>query len=264
MANPSAWQCKPLDSRLTAYLDGELDDQESRALKAHLVSCARCSSDLEQQRTARQALRNAAPLIQPPPGAYERVQASLRQAKLPPTRRRSALVAGGLAALFALIALLSISWLNNRLPSSALRQVVAAHEHETNSSAPVSLVSSDPEQISNWTRTQLRASIDVPALDAAGYRLLGARTEPSISRQALSLVYEGTDGRLTCTILPGDIPLQSRLALPGSSSVFTGRVDGVSIAGWADRDATYIMAADAPIPSVARLARLASRTSSDR
>lgn len=50
MINP---ECRPVRPLISAYFDGETDDQETRTVRQHLARCADCQSDLEAYRRIR-------------------------------------------------------------------------------------------------------------------------------------------------------------------------------------------------------------------
>lgn len=57
--------CEWVESRITAYVDGLLEDEERRLLVAHLAACRRCALRSEQHRQLRASLR-ALPQRRPP------------------------------------------------------------------------------------------------------------------------------------------------------------------------------------------------------
>lgn len=64
-------------SRLPAYLDGELNETDREAVKAHLASCASCAEELRRFAAADAALRSL-PVPEPPPFFAARVTAAAR------------------------------------------------------------------------------------------------------------------------------------------------------------------------------------------
>lgn len=69
---------------LAAYVDGELDAADRRAVQAHLRSCERCRGEVEMARVARDALTSL-PEVPAPEGTAFRV---LREARRPPATGR--------------------------------------------------------------------------------------------------------------------------------------------------------------------------------
>ena len=253
--------CPEIGARLAALLDGELPRDEQLEIEEHVRHCANCTADLARQREARTALRSLADSLQPSMELRERVNAGLRlQARRNAARRRLILF-GGLAAVLALLAAFGVSRVAIPVPSaSVLRQVVAAHRDETQGTTPVSFESADADQVATWARSRAGKYFEVPTLQSAGYRLLGARMEPAVGRHSVTLVYEGDSGRLTCTVLPISDPLGRLLSLRAATApTQTMQIQGTRVASWRDRDTTYVLVADLDADALLRLARLAAQ-----
>jgi anti-sigma factor RsiW len=138
--------------------------------------------------------------------------------------------------------------------------LVGAHHQETLGPNPVALASSDPDVITAWTRRQTGHVIQPPAFDADGYRLLGARAAASLDATAVSFVYEGPEGRLTCTILAGRRTVYPGFAPAAASPLVhvTSR-QGASVAMWWDDASTYLMVGDIPPAVLQHLADVAEQ-----
>ena len=52
-------KCKPFETKLVAYLHGELDETKTQALENHLETCESCRAELEAQRTTLELLGEA-------------------------------------------------------------------------------------------------------------------------------------------------------------------------------------------------------------
>lgn len=99
------------NERLSGYLDGELREDEARAIEAHLATCERCAAELEALRQLAELTAGlSAPRVEEPQWArtWDAVAARVRRAA--PRRRASgvwpvvrwALVPAAAAALIAL------------------------------------------------------------------------------------------------------------------------------------------------------------------
>jgi mycothiol system anti-sigma-R factor len=259
--NPHRRGCAALSTRLAALLDGELSLPERRELEAHLRTCPRCAAELEQERAARSVLRDAAARMEAPAYLRSRVESSLARAAVRRSAWRRLLPFTGLAAAIAILAIAGFLVIAIRqMPSQELlRRVATAHHQETLSAAPVSFSSSDEAAVDAWLEQQNGEQVDIPSLEAAGYRLLGARLDPSIAPHAVTIVYDSANGRLTCVILPAAQPSWLKVPLEAlHPSVHAASTAGAGLASWAEPDGMYVMAADLQPAAVATLAQIAT------
>ncbi|HTE85731.1 MAG TPA: zf-HC2 domain-containing protein [Dehalococcoidia bacterium] len=251
--------CPETGVKLAALLDGELPQHEQIQLEEHLRRCSDCAADLARQRAAQIALRTLAVSLQPPAQLRNRVTAGLNRRAQGNATRRRLIFFGGLAAALGLCAIFAQSRAAGPTPSvSVLARVVAEHKEETQGATPVSFASADAAQVAAWARSGTGEYFEVPSFEAAGYRLLGARVEPSVAPRAVTLVYEGDSGRLTCTVVPITDPLERLLALRAATAPTKAtRIQGETVASWRDKDTTYVLVADLDADALLGLARLA-------
>lgn len=252
--------CRP---QIAALIDHELSALEQQQLEQHLASCPVCTVELNRQRMAQSALRGLTASLNAPADLRGRIDSKLEQSQLRGRIRRGLILLGGVAA--ALVILLAggaaLYRASHPLPDAPLLALaVGAHRQETNSAAPVTLSSSDAVAVEAWARPRADKHLDVPSLDSAGYRLVGARLEPAIGAGAVTLVYEGSGTRLTCTIVPISNPVLARFASTPSAPNHVATVDGTSIVSWRDGDAIYLLTADLGGDALLRLARLAAQS----
>ena len=66
--------CEVLQSRLSAYLDGELSGRDMLAIRSHIHQCPECATILEIERITKEALAGV-PAIEPPADFEERLVA---------------------------------------------------------------------------------------------------------------------------------------------------------------------------------------------
>ena len=98
------------EDALSALLDGELSAAEAAVVRAHVVSCADCSAELDAVREARAALRSL-PAIEPPAGFFESLLADglpepasrAQPARVVPMRSAMASAAAAVAAGLLLV-----------------------------------------------------------------------------------------------------------------------------------------------------------------
>lgn len=114
--------CRDVDRLATAYVDGELDDRRSSAVRGHLRTCSSCAERVEDEARVRQLAASLSP-IDPPASMWQAIDAQLAVAEIGDSRRsalwlllqrgldgvrRNALVCGVAGAG---VALLLILWL---------------------------------------------------------------------------------------------------------------------------------------------------------
>ncbi|WP_169307930.1 anti-sigma factor family protein [Kyrpidia tusciae] len=100
-------ECREVQERLSAHLDGELPEEEETAVTTHLAHCRACRSRLGELRSVSAGIRGALAAWSAPPEfehAVNRRIAALRRAKQRFHTGIVALVATGLLALMAAFA----------------------------------------------------------------------------------------------------------------------------------------------------------------
>jgi anti-sigma factor RsiW len=125
-----------LHEELSAFLDGELDTDETLAVQRHLDGCAPCRHELAAIAAVRSAVRSL-PLVEPPFGLYER--ALRRRDASVTTRRALANVAVAAAVWLAVLALSGGSFggaLSVGVSSVVPSVDEAVREHTSNAEAP--------------------------------------------------------------------------------------------------------------------------------
>jgi len=88
---------------ISAYLDGELIEDETSELLIHLATCGRCSADLEEMQSVRAAVRSL-PILELPAGLLPEADAAV----VPIHRNRGVWVGAAAAAVALIIAIASI------------------------------------------------------------------------------------------------------------------------------------------------------------
>jgi anti-sigma factor RsiW len=77
--------CEMLQSRLSAYLDGELSGRDMLAIRSHLHQCPECANILEIERLTKEALAGI-PTLEPPADFEERLVAKVMASPVRATR----------------------------------------------------------------------------------------------------------------------------------------------------------------------------------
>jgi hypothetical protein len=111
--------CKETRQFLTAYLDGEVTDEEQKRIEAHLSVCPHCRAELEAlsaaQTSLRGALKSKAGEVSPSDAARKKVQARLNGksawfADLHRLLSGKVLRAAAITAMVALMAIVAVVW----------------------------------------------------------------------------------------------------------------------------------------------------------
>jgi hypothetical protein len=79
-------RCRDVDRLATLYVDGELDDRRSSALRGHLRVCVRCAERVEDEARVRELASELEP-IDPPAAMWKAIDASLAQEEIGDSRR---------------------------------------------------------------------------------------------------------------------------------------------------------------------------------
>jgi hypothetical protein len=78
--------CRDVDRLATAYVDGELDDRRSSAVRGHLRVCASCAERVEDEARVRELAAGLGPL-DPPPSMWRAIDAQLAEAEIGDSHR---------------------------------------------------------------------------------------------------------------------------------------------------------------------------------
>lgn len=107
----SSLRCRSYRPLLSAYLDGDLSDEERQRLLAHLAVCEDCRARLHQYQRLREQLRRLPPSPPPPRSLQRDVWKRLVEERksTPRTRTRLALATSALGMIVLLIALVTAS-----------------------------------------------------------------------------------------------------------------------------------------------------------
>jgi hypothetical protein len=79
-------KCRDTDRLVTAYVDGELDERRSSALRGHTRVCPRCADRVEDEMRVRDAAADLEP-SEPPAELWQAIDARLAQAEIGDARR---------------------------------------------------------------------------------------------------------------------------------------------------------------------------------
>jgi anti-sigma factor RsiW len=262
-------RCDETRSRLTLYLDEELEGNERAALETHLHSCGKCQLIFESERRFLGTVRESPPLHPAPADLRERMREVLNEPVAPSPRRRflqllSApspaarlwrAVAIAAIAILVLPAALWIFKLGRGVgpagPSDFALMAADTHLRHARGELPLEITSSVPAQISEWFGNKVRFSVQLPNYqDISGqqklYSLEGGRLVGYKSDYAAYVSYE-MKGRPISLVITSDSVAQPTGGEEIQARGLTFHYDairGLKVLTWSDRGLTYALVSD--------------------
>ncbi len=135
-------RCRDIERFVTAYVDGDLDDARSSALRGHARTCADCAAIVEAEAQVRDAAEALDPAIDPPASLWDGIEARIAAAEVADSERSRVWlwwqgarrhVAFGAAAVA--VALLAIVWMG-RDEAESTKPPIAATEPRVTAPEP--------------------------------------------------------------------------------------------------------------------------------
>jgi anti-sigma factor (TIGR02949 family) len=267
-------RCEDIRSRLTLFLDEELEGNERAALEEHLKACEKCNAVFENERRFLAAVRELRPLHSAPSALRERVtdlvndlpDSAVAPRRLkrriqrvlwgPYPRRARAWRAVAIAAIAILIlpAGLWLLQLSNRTSGTASEFALMAadtHLRHVRGQLPLEITSDAPGQISEWFSNKVRFGVKLPNYqDSSGqqklYRLEGARLVGYKDDYAAYVAYEMKTRPISLVIT------SDKVAQPTGGEEIKARgltfhydaIHGLKVITWSDRGLTYALVSD--------------------
>ena len=164
--------CNHWTEKLDAYFDGELSNDEARAVAEHLRGCAACSADALSRVQMKRAVRDAGQRFTANPDFRSRIENSLARHPAFPRRRVwlpiLAISVGILAAATTFLAL-------RHSQQQLIGELVDQHVATLASANPVDVVSSDRHTVKPWFAGRIPFTFNLPELEGSPFVLAGGR-----------------------------------------------------------------------------------------
>jgi anti-sigma factor RsiW len=185
--------CDFAQTRLHAYLDGELDAMSSADFSRHLSSCAICATALGEEEKLRGALQQSRLYARSPAGLKLRIQKSLPGPRV--ERQVAPYPWRWLALAAALLMAVTLGWrqlgvtTRKNYGDMAVVAAVDAHLRSLQPGHLVDVQSTDQHTVKPWFDGKLDFAPPVHDLSANDFPLLGGRLDVIEGRTVAALVY---------------------------------------------------------------------------
>jgi anti-sigma factor RsiW len=269
--------CEEARSRITFYLDDELQGAERTSLENHLTNCVTCRTLFEDESAFLQKVREAAPLHTASTELRERVQNTIRTAKTVPAaparlrerverflhqpQKRAGFFFPGqivLATLLVVIAIGAVWFSAKRGASLPVRRasefaLMAAdtHQRHLQQQLPLEIVTHAPDLISAWFAGKLPFAVKLPNYQESSgqeklYRLEGARLVGYKNDYAAYVAYQMRTRPISLVITSDTVaqPSGGEEILAKGIRFHYDSIQGFKVITWSDRGLTYALVSD--------------------
>ena len=181
-----AWRDK-----LDVYVDGQLSDEEVRALEEHLATCRECAAEALKHMQMKRATRAAAMRFTPSPEFRQQIRKSIAPRRNPFALLMSPALAIGIAAVLLLaIGVSTALFVQRSAREQTVAQLLDMHVAALASPNPVDIVSSDRHTVKPWYQGKLPFTFNLPELQGSQYTLLGGKLVYIHGQPAAQLIYQ--------------------------------------------------------------------------
>ena len=186
--------CASYRDSLDARLDGELLPEEAREVDQHLATCAACARDYARLSDTHRLVSEKLMRYTAPDVLRARIRRELSEAALSRTARRGAPSWWRPAAAAVVIAVASSALTfaalgGERIGDRATDELLASHVRSLMPGHLTDVVSTDQHNVKPWFNGRVDVSPAVPDLSAAGFTLVGGRTDYVLGHAVPVVVY---------------------------------------------------------------------------
>jgi mycothiol system anti-sigma-R factor len=188
-------RCTESRDRLNAYLDGELTPSEADTIREHVAGCADCASEYATLAATSRQLKEGLVRYTAPDVLKARILNALSEQRASVAGSRTSwLHWSRLAAAALVIAVASSAGtaavLHRGVASrSVADELLASHVRSLMPGHLTDVASSEHHNVKPWFNGRIALSPAVPALDSAGFMLIGGRLDYVASRPVAVVVY---------------------------------------------------------------------------
>lgn len=255
MTAPADEPAPPEELRLLlhAYVDGELDAANARAVARKIAADPALARELAATEALRQALREQLPPEPLPPGLQsriERVVGARPAASMPGWTKLAASLLLGIAigGGSTLLATRHSAWEVQDEGVAPTVSVVDNHMRALMSGHMADVASSERHTVKPWFNGRIAQSPRVPDLGAQGFPLIGGRIDVIDATPVPTIVYGRRLHVISVSALRDGAPAKGIQAL--------SPINGYNLVSWSDGDVSYLAASDLNAAELRQFAEL--------
>ena len=242
--------CESWKTKLDAYIDGELPEEEMRSFDAHLRSCSSCSADALAGVQLKRAVHVAGRRFAANADFRHKIQQSVAQKPKRSLFPRWIPVLATLAMAVVLV-FLTTSYLQKRSSQNhVFSEIADMHVATLASSSPVDVISTDRHTVKPWFQGKIPFAFNLPELQNTEFTLIGGRMTYLDQAPGAHLIYDYRKHHISVFIFP-------ERSLPDlNSNLRSLKNQPFTVETWSQNNLRYFAISDAGAGEIDRLAKL--------
>jgi anti-sigma factor RsiW len=237
-----------------AYVDGELDPANARALERRIQSEPALAAERDRIEALQRVLRSKFPLAPPPAHLRERIERAAGLRRMPARPTWLALAAS--VALAVIIGSSSTFYALAPPGDATADAVVSDHIRALMAPQPADVASSDRHTVKPWFNGRIPESPRVVDLARNDFPLIGGRIDVVERNPVPTLVYHHRKHLISLTAIPAP-------GRPDAAPV-SHAIEGYNLIEWIADGVSYWAVSDVAAPELAHFTELFRSTPSDQ
>src|ERR1700757_1324698 len=200
-----AMTCDTWKTKLDAYIDSELSDNELYNLELHLRECPSCAAASLGRLQLKRTRQAAGTHYLPTPQFRLHIENSIK------AKRKSRWLLGWIpklaaAGAFVLLLVGSIGlWMRHSQREQALTELADLHVATLASANPVDVVSTDRHTVKPWFQGKIPFTFNLPDLQNTDFTLVGGRVTYLGQVPGAHLIYQVRKHQISVFMFPEDL-----------------------------------------------------------
>jgi anti-sigma factor RsiW len=192
--------CEDWKLKLDSYVDGELGEEELRAMAAHMKACPSCTTEILARTQMKRALHIAGSRYLPSDALRRRIHKSMV------TKPRQALwmswVLAAAAVVILVVSLVTVNYERSRGAKNVLSEVADLHVTAMASATPVDVISTDRHTVKPWFQGKIPFAFNLPEVQNTEFTLVGGRMAYLEQTAGAQLIYDIRKHHISVFIFP--------------------------------------------------------------